>query len=151
VNLNVSDPIGFEGLKSRKVPSELKPAWDELLTRLEKFRRHIYAQLRRDVEADVATTYKFIQLDRVTVDNTAGGRTLVGLGVAFNPNMKKLSLQNIGLIDIFVASVGNATAASFQLPAFGAIDLPLDLDSARGLRFYATANCNLNVMQRGDE
>lgn len=84
---------------------------------------------------------------KVTVDNTANGKTLATLlGAALNADLKVLTLIPAS-VGIYWAA-GNASAASAWMPA-GGVEITTAKTAADAFKFYAAANIEMVVVQEG--
>ena len=112
-----------------------------------------------DIEIDEATGAILVQGDfytaptllggptLVTVDNTLNGKSLVPLlGAEINDSLNRLVLIPTAA-GIFWAA-GAASDGSAPLPA-GGIDIPIDKTAAETLRFFASENVTMTVLQFG--
>ena len=81
-----------------------------------------------------------------TISRTSANGLATLLGVALSSSLKRLVLIPTA-VGIFWAA-GAASAASAPLPA-GGIDIPIDKTAAETLRFFASENVTMTVLQFG--
>jgi hypothetical protein len=89
-----------------------------------------------------------LALSKVTVDSTAGGKTLTQLGLTLDPGARRVSLQAVNGT-IYVSQTLAATN-SFEIMPTGAITLKVLALTAAKLKFYAAANVKMNILQLGE-
>lgn len=94
------------------------------------------------------TIHEALVLSKVTVDNTAGGKTLAELGLTLGADTRSVSVQPLN--GTVYVNLGDATTSSFELPSTGSIELKVLAMTAKKLRFYAASNVRMNVLQLGD-
>ncbi len=93
--------------------------------------------------------YEALALNKVTVDNTVGGKTLAQLGVTINANTRTVSLQPVDGT-VYVA-LGTPTSASFEIPSTGSIELRALTKTLNTLKILgAAAAVKLNVLELGE-
>ena len=91
-----------------------------------------------------------LSIGRVVVDATAGGRTLVDLGIVLNPKARRISLQAVDG-DVYVSDVdGLATTSSFVMLNKGSITLDITMLMVPRIKFLSGGSVNVNVLQLGD-
>jgi hypothetical protein len=87
-------------------------------------------------------------LSKVTVDATAGGKTLAELGLTLNSLTRSVSLQAVDG-DIYVAR-GAATTDSFVLLNKGSVELKCLAITAKKLQFLSGGSVKMNVLELGE-
>lgn len=101
--------------------------------------------------------HEAIMLHRVTVTNTAGGRTLTSLlntiGVTIDPNVIYIEVQNVGQGNIYVTVDPVVPSVnSFVILPTGGLGFRLGLNSIDRVRFWTNgADVDMNVVGQGDE
>lgn len=94
-----------------------------------------------------ATPSEVLELNRVSVDNTANGKTLAQLGLVLNPHANSVSLMNMGADNIYIAKADVATKG-YILIAYSGVILHVAVSSVRLLFFYTpVAATDMNVQQ----